>query len=317
MKKFSNVDVLAALEAIMKQNTAFYQSDFEIDRKMLTKAARGDDPNGKNFVWLSRAGGTQCSSERMVLMAGTPEHKTWRYYADQSQDRFLAYAVELSGIESGKVRGDLYELDYPQYAAYIEKVADPVESVRVTYPDEPTEIIPYQKFRGMVKYRFQDAEIFYESAHPDVLQSLLSLQHNKRVMEGQPADLASHIQDLNDSLIFNEASYLASQIAKYEKPNSLDGAFFVAEISPYVTPLADSNTYNRLLTMLPYKSEGKQISYDSERDTFYLYVHKDENRDQPVKRLPTPKKSIKSQLKETAPKREAAAIKKKEKEMEL
>ena len=32
LQKFENVDVIASLEAIMKQNTAFYQSDFE-DRK--------------------------------------------------------------------------------------------------------------------------------------------------------------------------------------------------------------------------------------------------------------------------------------------
>ena len=29
LQKFENVDVIASLEAIMKQNTAFYQSDFD------------------------------------------------------------------------------------------------------------------------------------------------------------------------------------------------------------------------------------------------------------------------------------------------
>ena len=32
MNKFENVDVFSALNAIMKQNTGFYQSDFEIDK---------------------------------------------------------------------------------------------------------------------------------------------------------------------------------------------------------------------------------------------------------------------------------------------
>ena len=36
MNKFEDVDVIASLEAIMKQNTAFYQSDFEIDKRILT-----------------------------------------------------------------------------------------------------------------------------------------------------------------------------------------------------------------------------------------------------------------------------------------
>lgn len=39
MNKFENVDILASLEAIMRQNTAFYQSDFEIDKEIIQKAA--------------------------------------------------------------------------------------------------------------------------------------------------------------------------------------------------------------------------------------------------------------------------------------
>ena len=35
MQKFENMDVIAALEAIMHQNTAYYQSDFAFDIKML------------------------------------------------------------------------------------------------------------------------------------------------------------------------------------------------------------------------------------------------------------------------------------------
>ena len=42
MQKFENMDVIAALEAIMHQNTAYYQSDFAFDIKMLQKAARSD-----------------------------------------------------------------------------------------------------------------------------------------------------------------------------------------------------------------------------------------------------------------------------------
>lgn len=39
MNKFENVDILASLDAIMRQNTAFYQSDFEIDKEIIQKAA--------------------------------------------------------------------------------------------------------------------------------------------------------------------------------------------------------------------------------------------------------------------------------------
>lgn len=35
MNKFEDVDVIASLEAIMKQNTAFYQNDFDLDGEYL------------------------------------------------------------------------------------------------------------------------------------------------------------------------------------------------------------------------------------------------------------------------------------------
>ena len=38
MQKFENMDVIAALEAIMHQNTAYYQSDFSFDIKMLQRS---------------------------------------------------------------------------------------------------------------------------------------------------------------------------------------------------------------------------------------------------------------------------------------
>ena len=54
MQKFENMDVIAALEAIMHQNTAYYQSDFAFDIKMLREAARSDQPEDKLLLWLSR-----------------------------------------------------------------------------------------------------------------------------------------------------------------------------------------------------------------------------------------------------------------------
>lgn len=37
LNKFEDVDVFASLDAIMKQNTGFYQSDFDIDRRLSQK----------------------------------------------------------------------------------------------------------------------------------------------------------------------------------------------------------------------------------------------------------------------------------------
>ena len=42
MNRFENVDVLAALEQLMRQNTAFYRNDFEIDKEIIGRAAVSD-----------------------------------------------------------------------------------------------------------------------------------------------------------------------------------------------------------------------------------------------------------------------------------
>ncbi len=40
--------------------------------------------------------------ERDVFLKGTRQHNTWRFYGEQTRDKVLAYAVELTGIVNGK-----------------------------------------------------------------------------------------------------------------------------------------------------------------------------------------------------------------------
>ena len=113
------MDVIAALEAIMHQNTAYYQSDFAYDIKMLREAARSDQPEDKLLLWLSRPSGTFCFRERDVLLKDTQAYNTWKFCGEQTHDRILAYAVELTGAANGTVQGNLYELDYQQHFQHI------------------------------------------------------------------------------------------------------------------------------------------------------------------------------------------------------
>lgn len=49
MNKLENVDVLDALEQVMRQDTAFYQSDFQIDNEIVQQAA--SDWAGDRALW--------------------------------------------------------------------------------------------------------------------------------------------------------------------------------------------------------------------------------------------------------------------------
>ena len=99
LQKFENVDVIASLEAIMKQNTAFYQSDFDIDKQILQKAAVSPVPEDKRLLWFSRPSGTCCFRERDVFLKDTRQHNTWRFYGEQTRDTILANRRR--GIEKG------------------------------------------------------------------------------------------------------------------------------------------------------------------------------------------------------------------------
>ena len=74
MQKFENMDVIAALEAIMHQNTAYYQSDFAYDIKMLREAARSDQPEDKLLLWLSRPSGTLPGTGRAAQRHASLQH---------------------------------------------------------------------------------------------------------------------------------------------------------------------------------------------------------------------------------------------------
>ena len=157
MQKFENMDVIAALEAIMHQNTAYYQSDFAYDIKMLREAARSDQPEDKLLLWLSRPSGTFCFRERDVLLKDTQAYNTWKFCGEQTHDRILAYAVELTGAANGTVQGNLYELDYQQHFQHIRE-ARPARGCQSSdlrkrdagdWPEKAFRQPPGQIFRGV------------------------------------------------------------------------------------------------------------------------------------------------------------------------
>lgn len=123
MQKFENVDILKSLKAIMQTHTEHFQSDFDIDIETLKQAAKSPNPEDKKQLWLCRPAGTWCLRERDTFIKDTREHNTFCFYAEQTSDKILAYAVELTGIEKGRVTGNLYELDYKKLYEHVKDVS--------------------------------------------------------------------------------------------------------------------------------------------------------------------------------------------------
>lgn len=144
MRKFLGCDVLAVLNEIMRHNTESYQEDFITDKEILTEAAEENDKFDRRFLWLSRPCGTHCLKEKEIFLKDTDANTTWRYYDEQSEDKIIAYAVEIDGFKDGVLKGDLYELDYHESANYVRNNAVPVVSVKLTYENGKEISVPYE-----------------------------------------------------------------------------------------------------------------------------------------------------------------------------
>ena len=314
MQRFDNVDVFASLNALMRQNTGFYQSDLEIDKEIIARAAASPDAADKTLLWLSRPSGTYCFKERDVFLKDTGPHNTWRFHKEQTRDRILAYAIELTGVEDGKIRGNLYELDYAQHYQRVKEQAVPADMVRLTYAYGDREQPAKEFFDASPDPRL-GKYMHYETLpnDPAALREVLQAEkHSRDALT--PGDFKAHVAALHDGLIEHEARRIVERMKGLDRLNSPNKTHFMVEIAPAFMQLASTKDTDRLFSMLPYKTLS--FSKIDGRHGTYALIGKDENRDKEVRR---PRASIRRQLSESkqaqAPKKPPARTKKNELEV--
>ena len=307
--KFENVDLFASLNAVMKQNTGFYQSDLEIDKEIIAKAAASPHREDKTLLWFCRPSGTHCFRERDVFLKDTAPHNTWRFYMEQTSDRVLAYAIELTGKERGKIKGNLYELDYAKHYERVKEKELPADTVKLIYERGEREIPAGRFFNGNPDPQLGKFERFEAIPNdPEALQSLLREERHSREQSAVPGDLETHIAVLRNGLIETEARRIVGKMKELSDSNSPDKSHFMVELSPYFTQIATTKDTDRLFSMLPYKTLS--FSQIKDRHGTYALIGKDENRDRQIRK---PRPSVRAQLaqdkKRTAPKKTAAKTK--------
>ncbi|MCM1213355.1 MAG: hypothetical protein NC548_02400 [Lachnospiraceae bacterium] len=314
LNKFEDVDVTASLEAILKQNTGFYQSDFDIDRQIIAEKAASQNPADKTLLWFCRPSGTHCFRERDVFIKDTAPNNTWRFYKEQSSDPILAYAVELTGVQDGKIKGNLYELDYEKHYERVKDNTVDAGMVTLVYEQGTREQPAGQYFDGYPDPQLGKFEYFEtQPKDPEALRFLLREEKHSRD-KLTPGDFGAHIEALHNDLIEREARRIVADMKKLPALNSPDKSHFMVELSPVFTRLASTKDTERLFSMLPYKT----LSFSAlkgQRGTYAL-IGKDENRDREVRK---PRPSVRAQLaqdkKKTAPKK--AVTKKKDHGLEV
>lgn len=291
MKKFMDVDLIQSLKAVLQQNTGFYQSDFEIDRQILARAASEPEGRDRTFLWLSRPCGTHCLREREVFLKGSPAYGVWQFFGNRNHNGVLAYAAEITHDEDDKILGNLYELDFGQHSRHVEDKALPTDYVRVVYDHgsrkQPvTKTVSSEEDLLFGKYLYSEYQTNESDAHRHILRE--EKQDRDRFKQG---DFQEHIVSLRIGRIETEAKRIVEKIRALEKPNSSDGNYFMAELSTVFTALASSEDLESLDHMMPYK----EYSFSEIKGWHgrYIFVAKEENRNRNIRKIQSRKKERK------------------------
>ena len=313
LNRFEQVDVIASLDAIMRQNTAFFQSDFDIDKEILREAAARSAAEDKQLLWLSRPSGTYCFRERDVFLKDTRQHNTWKYYGEQTNDTVLAYAVELTGQAHGKLMGNIYELDYPQHSRRVAENSVPADNCTLIYEHGERTQPAGAYFDGNPDPQLGKFERFEAQPNdPEALRQVLREERKSRETL-TPGDMKAHIAALHDSRREREARRVAEKMKSLQEPNSPEKTHFMVELSPDFVRLATTKDADRLFSMLPYKTLA--FSNIGDRHGTFALVDKTEDRSKDIRK---PRPSLRAQL--AADKAKAApkkAAKSKQHEMEV
>ena len=84
MKKYTDVDIIAELQKLVDGHVDSYKEDFDIDKRIIRRAAESQNPEDKTLMWFCRPHGTHCLNENQVFIQGTRDHNTFRFYAEPS-----------------------------------------------------------------------------------------------------------------------------------------------------------------------------------------------------------------------------------------
>lgn len=161
--KFMGVDLLDTMSRIVEAHMKFYKSDFYADdMRHLQETAAEQTQDGKCFLWLCRTHGTWLLDERNTFIRTTFEYNTFTFYAENHVDEVLCYLVEVTGCEGDRPIGNLYALDYRQYACRVAAAALEPSTLILNYEkgtrcvrgDTPLTTAPDAELGALVAYEY-------------------------------------------------------------------------------------------------------------------------------------------------------------------
>lgn len=291
MNKFMDLDLIDSLGAIVRQNTGFYRSDFESDKKIFKKAVSELKDSDKTFLWLSRPCGTDCYRECEVFLKDSPSYSAWQFFGTRNHNGVLAYVVEITGNEGSRTRGNLYELDFRQHCKHVEDNALPIDYVRAVYEHGSRKQPVTQSISGeddplLGKFLYSECRTNDTDAQRHILWE--EKRNRDRLKQG---DFQKYLVSLQTGRIETEAKQIVHKIRTLGKPNSPDGEYFMAELSPVFTALASNEDLEKLYLMMPYTKYS--FSEVKGKHGIYVLVAKGQSRNKNIRKNTDRKKEIK------------------------
>ena len=133
MKKYTDVDIIAELQKLVDSHVDSYKEDFDIDKRIIRRAAESHNHEDKTLMWFCRPHGTHCLNENQVFIQGTRDHNTFRFYAEQTYDECIARVIVPKAVKHGKVFGDVFEINYREQAANVAQNSVAPDHDRLTF----------------------------------------------------------------------------------------------------------------------------------------------------------------------------------------
>ncbi|NDO47846.1 DUF1708 domain-containing protein [Clostridium sp. MD294] len=215
LQGFHDVDIMKSLQEIAEKNTAFYQTDFLVDKEILKQAEESTSLDDKNLIWISREKGTHCFNERNSFIADTPEYNKFMFYKNNTD--VLAFSVEIKEMQDNVIKGNIYEINYLPQSLFRQKNCSLLESVAVTFENGNKEVFSseeyFQNIAQLQQKYGQIKEVHYEATK----RVLETLQKQKEAT--QRGDIKQYIQKLENKSVSFEKETVSPSFQNIKKPS--------------------------------------------------------------------------------------------------
>ncbi len=261
MDRIENVDLREALTQIAENNTFYHlHNDLGISFEQMERAAKMDDPSEKTLIWVSYPSGINCYSEREVFQLGTRAHNGVVYHGEGGQnERRLAYAVTVSGVVDGKLRGSISEIDISRYAENVKKNVLTSDTMRLFLNDLRDNTPQFTMSRSEYDSFYpsnlpQYAYARHEPNDPARLYAVLDEAAKEREAACTPRDVWGHTSRLYDERYAYYAAQTIRDLDKLHEANGPDKKTFTVRANAYVANAFGQEELGKLLDALPYSS---------------------------------------------------------------